>query len=168
MKPFISVPSPKGSIQKDIFCFQSVQHWQVPLDKPTKGVTKLCISARSCKTGKRSRIIPNYIDHNLTLTHKFKNLHDRRRVVWIELHSVFRMPLRSELKDVITKKHATQSLRQVPRPTSTPYPPAHGDLWVNEWSNFWYTVAAGGLQLDPARVNQEWLEYSDLSPLTKM
>lgn len=78
------------------------------------------------------------------------NKHDRRRVVWIELHSYTQNALRSELKDEMN----TQSLRWVSK--------------TNKGRIFWYTAAAfftAGTQLE---FNQEWLQYSDLSPLASV
>jgi len=47
-------------------------------------------------------------------------------------------------------------------------PPNHYGEFQDMCQNFWYAIAAIKLQLDPARVDQEWLEYSDLSPLARV
>jgi hypothetical protein len=48
-------------------------------------------------------------------------------------------------------------------------PPNHYGEFQDMCQNFWYAIAAIiNLQLDPAGVDQEWLEYSDLSPLARV
>jgi len=70
---------------------------------PQQGFTKLCISARSCKTGKRNKVIP-INSFMLTLTHD----QTRARQTKSSLNRVtfrFRNVLRSELKDEQSPNH---------------------------------------------------------------
>ena len=117
------------------------------------------------------------------------NYRTRRRVVWIELQSGFphqkgrRNPiivLRSELKDgIMYQRHArwskdnndhTQSLQRIPRPIPTSYPPVRkNNLWdIKDEGGRISDTLLSQLRLDPARINREWLECSDLSPLANV
>lgn len=93
-------------------------------------------------------------------------LHDRQRVVWIELHSV-----RMRCKVSSRMVNATQSLQRIPRPVHS-LPSCRPQKASNlrpemKWVVKFLIRCCSQLQLDPARVNQEWLEHSDLSPLAK-
>jgi len=102
--------------------------------KPTGGVfeTKLCISARSCKMGKRSKVIPNPIDLKiLTLTCFVLFQYDRWRVVWIELHSMWMCCEVSSRMGHPTKNEACHPIIMVSSKTQS------------VWSILWYTVSAG-------------------------
>jgi len=88
--------------------------------------------------------------------------------------------LRSELKDgTMYQRHPrwpkdnndhTQSLQRIPRPIPTSYPPVRkNNLWdIKDGEGRISDTLLSQLRPDPARINREWLECSDLSPLANV
>jgi len=149
MKPFIS----KGLLSRTrdkSKNFSLCSTGKYYLSKPHKGSLQYSASQQGrIRRGREVRSSVIYCSKPNTLT---QLVHDRQRVVWIELHSTWWNVLRSELKDGMPPNHYGEFQDQFHFHTLL-----HIAIFRHSgWSKF-LIHHCSQLQLDPAWVNQEWL-----------
>lgn len=156
-----------------------MQHWQVLFLtnclNPQRGLQNSASQQGRVRWGREvKKVIPNSIDLDLTHSLFVTTLHDdRRRVVWIELHSLClkntdgmrcevssRMNMIKPCHPIITASSKTNS--------HSHYPPAQSNLKVKKWAAEFLIHRCSWLQLDPARVKSRMIRTLRPYPARKV